>query len=458
MTFVRKPLAVALVATGLVLSSHARADDAALQKRLDAVEAQVRALQDELAQVRADAVGAKAAADTAAQSARTATAAVAASSAPVAGARVASAKTAADTAAAPPYAFPQIGPDTVLTSYGEIQYSRPTNATAETTADVGRFVIGLEHRFSDKTRMAAELEVEHAVSSADDSGEVEVEQGYVEHQFSDIISGKAGLFLMPIGLLNEYHEPTAYYGVFRNFVETAIIPTTWREIGLGSKFALDNGVTLEAGVTTGFDLAKWDPNASEGLESPLGSIHQEGQLARAKDLSVYGAVNWRGVPGLLVGGSVFYGGAGQGQEFPGNDAKVTLYEGHVRWTPGAWDLSALYARGEISNTAALNASFAGAPYPVPSAFDGWYAQAAYHLWSDGDMSFAPFARYERLNTAKAYEGIPQGFGPAPTPYTRVTTVGFNYYLNPNVVFKADYQWSQPDNSKNRLDLGVGYAF
>jgi Phosphate-selective porin O and P len=453
MKLAQKPLFVALVAAGLAMPLAARADDAALQKRIDALEAQLQALGAELAKVKADAASAKATAADAAQTARTASAAVAA--APAAAAVPPPAT--ATAAATPAYAFPQIGPNTVLNSYGEIQYSRPANATDKTTADVGRFVIGLEHRFDDRTRMASELEVEHAVSSADDSGEVEVEQLYIEHQFTDEASGKAGLFLMPVGLLNEHHEPIAYYGVFRNHVETAIIPTTWREIGLGSKFELDDGLTFEGGVTTGFDIGKWDPNSPEGLESPLGSIHQEGQLALARDLAVYGAVNWRGVPGLQLGGSIFYGGAGHGQNIPSSDAKVTLYEGHVRWQPGPWDLSALYARGEISDTAALNATFNGAPYPVPASFDGWYTQAAYHLWTNGTMSVAPFARYERYNTAKSFEGIPQGLGPSPTGNTGVTTVGVNYYLNPNVVFKADYQW-QSESSFNRFNLGVGYAF
>ncbi len=451
MTFARNPLAVALIAAGLALPGAARADDAALLKRIDTLEAQLRAMQDEIASVRADAATARQSADSAARSAQAAS--VAASAPPAAATTVAAAP-----APAAPYAFPQIGPNTVLSSYGEIQYARPTKATNQATADVGRFVIALAHSFDEKTRMAAEFEVEHAVSSADDRGEAEVEQAYVEHDFTDTISGKAGLFLMPVGLLNEHHEPTAYYGVFRNHVETSIIPTTWREVGLSGKFNVAEGVALQGGVTTGFDLSKWDPNSPDGLESPLGSIHQEGQLAHARDLSVFGAVDWRGVPGLLVGGSVFYGGAGQGQDFPGRDAKVTLYEGHVRWTPAAWDLSALYAHGEISNTAALNASFVGAPVPVPATFDGGYAQAAYHLWSNGDLSVAPFVRYERFNTAKSYEGVPQGLGPDPTPYTRVTTAGLNFYLNPNVVFKLDYQWSQPDNTKSQLDLGVGYAF
>src|SRR5438309_7235916 len=157
---------------------------------------------------------------------------------------------------------------------------------------------------------------------------------------------------MPFGLLNENHEPTAYYGVYRNFVETAIIPSTWRESGIQIVGNYDNGLTAQAGVTTGFDLNKWDATSSEGAESPLGSIHQELQLANARDLSVFGALNWRGVPGLLLGGSVFTGGATHGQSPVA--ARVGLWDLHARYTPGRWDFAGVYSRGTISNTAALN--------------------------------------------------------------------------------------------------------
>ena len=446
--------AVALTAAALAAAPLANADEAALAKRLDALSAQVEALQAEIARLKAES-----AANAAAANAAAAKSAAAATPAAPGALLDASAPRAASVAAAPPtYAFPQIGADTVLSSYGEIQYTRPTKRTDETTADVGRFVIGFQHRFDTRNKMVAELEVEHAVSSADDQGEVEVEQAYVEHQFTDALSAKAGLFLIPTGLLNEYHEPTAYYGVFRNHVETAIIPTTWREIGIGGTWRSDNGITVDAGLTTGFDLSKFDPNSEESRDSPLGSIHQEGQLAHARRLSGYAAVNWRGVPGLQVGGSAFYGGAGQGQDFAGRDAKVSLYEGHVRWTPGQWDLSALYARGHISNTQALNETFVGAPFLVPQSFYGWYGQGAYRVWASGDMSLAPFLRYERFNTAKSFASLPDGLAPDVPADSKVTTAGVNFWLHPGIVFKADYQWFQGDSTRNRFDLGAGYSF
>lgn len=351
------------------------------------------------------------------------------------------------------------GAQTVVTGYGEVNYNRPTKDASKAQTDVRRAVIGLQHRFDDKTKLVSEFEFEHAVASKDDNGEVEVEQLYVEREFDNGLRAKAGLFLIPAGLLNTNHEPTAFYGVERNFVETAIIPSTWREAGIGLSSTLENGLTWDLGLTTGFDLTKWDAAAEEGRESPLGSIHQEGQLAKSRDLSVHGALNWRGVPGLLLGGSVFTGKVGHATAgFAAPDARATLWDLHGRYTPGRWDLSAVYARGSFSNADTLNLTFAGNPTPVPSSFAGWYAQAAYQLWKSGDYTLAPFVRYEQFNTAKSYSAVPAGLGVATGPDEKVVTLGANFRVGEGVVLKADYQKFREDTTRDRLNLGVGFAF
>jgi hypothetical protein len=341
--------------------------------------------------------------------------------------------------------------------YGELSYSRPTDDSSDTTADVGRFVLGASYRFDERTRFISELEVEHAVSSADDSGEVEVEQAWIERELSDSLYAKFGLFLIPSGLLNESHEPTRYYGVFRNFVETAIIPSTWRELGAELEGNTASGLRWDVGITTGSDLSKWDATSSEGIESPLGAIHQEGQLARAKDLSGFLAANYTGIPGLRLGASVVAGDIGQGQ--PGFDNNtLTLWETHARWTPGAWDLSALYAHGHISNTAAVNLTLVGNPVLIPENFYGWYTQAAYIATLPNAWTLAPFARFERVNTASSYAFLGAGLTPDALQAEEVTTVGFNLNLSPGVVLKLDYQSFDRDSANDRVDLGVGYAF
>ncbi len=160
-----------------------------------------------------------------------------------------------------------------------------------------------------------------------------------------------------------------------------------------------------------------------------------------------------------MGGTLYYGGAGQHQPgFAAGDATITLAEAHARWQPGRWDISALAAQGHFHGVADLNATFAGQPTPVPDNFGGWYVQAAYKAWNNQEQALWPFARFEHLNTAKSFSGLPQGLAPAIQPDTRTLTVGANYYLLPQVVFKVDYQRFFNDSTLDRLNLGVGFDF
>jgi hypothetical protein len=429
-----RPIAIAVA---LALPLAAQADEAELMRRLEKLSNELEAVKAELAKMKKEREG---------------------------GMKPATTPTPAPQAAKPsetPYvnteaAAPAAESDTVLSSYGEINYNRPRKATENTVADLRRAIIGFQHRFDSDTKVVFELESEHAVTSADDPGETAVEQAFVEHRLGPRLAVRGGLMLIPTGLLNENHEPTAYYGVERNFVETAIIPSTWREGGFQIVGDIGNGMTLQGGVTTGFNINKWDATSTEGQESPLGSIHQEMALASAKDLSVFGALNFRGVPGLLVGGSVFTGGASQGaQGVP--RMRVTLWDLHARWTPGPWDFAAVYARGTISNTAAFNAPLAGNPSLVPAAFDGSYVQAAYRSRLGG-YGVAPFARLEYFNTGKKYDDIGAGLTPSPLPTERVITTGLNFDINRHVVVKADMQWFREVSANNRFNLGLGWSF
>ena len=152
---------------------------------------------------------------------------------------------------------------------------------------------------------------------------------------------------------------------------------------------------------------------------------------------------------------------------------MTLWEGHARWTPGNFDLSALYAHGSISNVAIANASNPGSPNPIPSQFYGYFLQGAYTLWERDDYRLAPFARWERYDMGSHYEGtsgpvVPTGLVPIsanpgdygywPINHDRVWTVGANFYTSPHLVFKIDYQWFEMNSNFTRLDLGMGLAF
>jgi len=423
-----RPFALSVVALGLSLAfgaAQAQSNESQLVKRLDALAAELDKVKAELAQI-------KAKADAPAIASRAP--AMASNNAPV--------------------ALPTPSP-TQLSAYGEINYAKPSKDSSATQANITRFVIGYQHRFDEKTKVVAELEVENAVASSSDSGEVAVEQVFVEHRLNDTYGLRAGLFLMPIGLTNQNHEPHTFFGVNRTTVETAIIPSTLREVGVQMFGEHDNGVSWSAGLSTGPDLTKWDPLNAEAVESPLRTVHQEGQLAKSKDLTVFGAVDWRGIPGLRLGGGLMTGKLGHGAAgFAGVGARYTLMDLHAKWTPGAWDLTALYARGTIAGAAALNATFAGAPYLVPNAFDGFYAQAAYKFRLSGDYAIAPFARYEIVNTGRGFDGSSN-----PGYQTEgIATVGATFNITPTVVVKADVQRYKIVSNNNRFNLGLGFSF
>src|SRR5258708_14578836 len=207
-----------------------------------------------------------------------------------------------------------------LWGYGELYYTHPTRDPGKAQADLARAVFGIGSSFDPRTEFNSEFEVEHAIASAGDVGEFEVEQFYVDRQLNDAATVRAGLFLMPFGLLNEHHEPTNFYGVQRNFVETLVIPSTWREGGVNIHGDTASGLSWNAGLTTGFDLSKWDyapefPQYSTALDlenrgsAPLQSTHQELVLANAHELSEYLALGYYGVPGLSLGAAISSGKA-----------------------------------------------------------------------------------------------------------------------------------------------------
>lgn len=375
-----------------------------------------------------------------------------------------------------------------LWGYGELYYTRPTREEKLAQADLARAVFGIGYSFDERTEFNSEFEMEHAVASATDPGEFEVEQFYIDRRLTDAVGLRAGLFLMPFGFLNEHHEPTNFYGVQRNFVETLIIPSTWREGGANLHGDTPFGLGWNVGLTTGFDLSRWNfapefPLYTTALDledsdsAPLQTSHQELALANSQHLSQYLALSYFGVPGLTLGGAISTGDAVKIPAPPNaaiaGNQRVTLWEGHARWTPGQFDLSALYARGAIGNLAVANASNPGSPNPIPSQFYGYYLQGAYTAWEQGAYRFAPFVRFEHYDLGSRYEGttgpvLPAGLVPVsaspgdygywPIDRDRVWTVGASFYTTPHVVFKVDYQWFELNADFTRLDLGLGLAF
>jgi Phosphate-selective porin O and P len=360
--------------------------------------------------------------------------------------------------------------DTSIGGYGEIIYNRYTKDTSQSQADLRRFVLFFGHRFNDNWTFNSEVEWEHAVASKNDNGEVEIEQAYLNYQFSQALQLKAGLILMPFGILNLSHEPPVFYGVERNEVETRIIPSTWREGGVGLWGTTVSGLTWDVGVTTGFDLAKLDD-----ASSPLAASHQELQNAKAHDVSFYGALGYKGASGLSAGLACFTGNSLQhnsdfranpdptsAPSFEGLAGRVTLTEAHARWQKNGFDLETLFSQGWIGDSAGMDKNITafntanGKSRPlVPESFYGWLVQAAYSIPVGREATLSPYAREEQYNTQAK---MPAGFNSDPANRDFVTTFGVSYRPITQLAFKADYQAYRHNTGTNRFNLGMGYMF
>jgi hypothetical protein len=267
--------------------------------------------------------------------------------------------------------------------------------------------------------------------------------------------------LLPIGVINEYHEPPVFYGVERNEVETRIIPSTWRELGFALRGNIANGLEYNTGFSTTPDASLYT-DASSGFRS----MRAQGNRVTANEFGYFAGLNYRGVPGLLLGGGLFTGNTaqnGQGKgagaaALQGVDANLTVWDLHARYTVAGLDLRALYSEGSLSDTAAINAAAglpAGSNDAAPESFSGWFVEAAYHVYRRGDIDVVPFVRFEDYNTQ---ESVAPGFTIDPLNDEDVTTVGVNLYVHPQVVFKFDVQDYGTDDTKDRFNVGLGWMF
>ena len=365
-------------------------------------------------------------------------------------------------ASAPPPATPgtlvglAAGSNT-LGGYGELNYNNYRDGDQKDQIDFRRFVLFFGHKFNDRLRFYSELEVEHALVEGGE-GAVELEQAYLDYRINDAFNLRAGNFLIPIGILNETHEPPTFFGVERNEVETRIIPSTWREAGIGAHGEIVQGLHYEAGITSSLDAGKFGEP-----ENGIREMRTELREAAAHDFAFYGSLNYRGLPGLSVGASLFTGNTGQnGASDPALknvNGRLVLWDVHGQYRLGGLELRGLYARGSLGDsdkiTAAAIARSGDSTQIAPKTFWGYYGEAGYHFRLDDEMELAPFARYERYNTQAS---VASGLSADPKNNERVTTFGVNFKLHPQVVFKADYQDFKEDSKKDRFSLGVGYMF
>lgn len=321
------------------------------------------------------------------------------------------------------------GKNTQIGGYGELHYNNlDTDNGRKKEIDFHRFVLFFGHQFNDRLRFFSELELEHAESGDGKNGEVELEQAYVEYDLNQDHHVKGGVFLLPVGILNETHEPPTFYGVERNPVEKNIIPTTWWA----------GGAALNGEMAPGWS---YDFAVHEGLDNDSYSIRsgrQKTSEADAHDLAATGRLKWTGVAGVELAGTLQYQeNITQGFD---NDASAWLFEAHADIRRGPFGLRALYAMWDIDGSGAKAAGL--------DEQEGFYIEPSYRF----TPKFGVFARYNQWDNEA---------GSSSDSEKKQYDVGFNFWPHPDVVLKADYQKQDNEGNSGEEDgfnLGVGYQF
>lgn len=332
-----------------------------------------------------------------------------------------------------------MGAKTKMGGYGELHYNNldsQTGGSDKNEVDFHRFVLFFSHEFNESIRFFSELELEHAltVDTADGSGpgEVELEQAYVEFDLNDQTSAKGGVFLVPVGILNETHEPNTFYGVERNPIESNIIPSTWWEAGAGLSGRFGSGWSYDAALTSGL-------NTTAGSNYAVRSGRQKVAKATAKDGAFTARLKWTGMPGVEWAATAHY----QQDITQSNDASAgnaTLFETHGIVSRGPFTLKALYASWDLDG--------AGPASVGADEQKGWYLEPSYKI----NAQFGLFARFNQWDNRA---------GDSADSEAEQWNAGFNYWPHENVVIKFDYEdqdMPAGSNERDGFNLGIGYQF
>ncbi|HET9950564.1 MAG TPA: hypothetical protein VFS09_02090 [Candidatus Eisenbacteria bacterium] len=334
--------------------------------------------------------------------------------------------------------------------YGEIHYNNPETGTMDKDAlarvDVHRLVLGWEYEFTSSIRMSAEVDFEHSAT------EIELEYALLEYDLTPTLSFRVGSLLLPVGPLNEFHEPPTYHSVERPYIETYVLPTTWQDIGLGLVGRTTNGaLAYRAYVVSGLDATGF--STSDGIRGG----RQHGVEAKAEDLGLVGRLEYAIKGGFTLGTSGYVGGADQGTPGLGS-VDVTIFEGDLRFRRGAFDLRGEWAGVSIGNSDSVSIAVGE---PVGSNIWGVTWEAAFDLING--RSKAPgralwlFTRYERFDTNGDTE---PGIARDPAAERKVFTTGVSYRPVREVALKTDVEfWKDgADQDLTRLNVGAAFQF
>ena len=308
--------------------------------------------------------------------------------------------------------------------YGEYNYQKFVSDQngRDDQFDALRFVLYTGYKFNDWILFNSEVEFEHAVIGEDtitsDGGEIALEFMSLDFLLWEPFNVRAGLLLVPMGFVNEIHEPPFFYGVFRPEAERRIIPTTWREGGVGFFGTLAPGLDYRAYLMNGLN--------AEGFESSgIREARQSGDRALAEDLAGVVRLDYVPLAGTKLGGSFWVGDSGQNQSYAGQKPGVftAIWEAHAQVEyRGVW-FRTLGAFVSIDDAAALSQALQDT---IANNMFGFYVETAYDvlplLLPETTQSLAPFFRYEIVDTQ---DDVPRGYVRVPGSDMQIYQVGLS---------------------------------
>lgn len=352
--------------------------------------------------------------------------------------------------------------------YGQIDYNQGFNDTARTNGklDVHRMVLFFGYKFNDRVNFVTEVEFEHVK-------EVYVEQAFINYKILPALNLKAGLMLIPMGIQNEYHEPTTFNGVERTSVEHDIVPTTWRELGIGFGGNIDN-LSLKYQIYAVNGFLGYDGGGKLRGKDGFRKGRQKGAESTMSTPNLSTKVDYYGIKGLKLGLAGYFGKTqstlydgllnndttGLLQQADSSVVGLTMVGFDVRYTFKAFQARGQVIHSSVSNTKEYN-TFTGKD--LGSSMLGYYGEVGYDVLSlfnkDVKEELVIFGRYEYWDThATVTDELTKN-----DVYDRsAITVGLSYHVAKGAVIKVDYQMfeneAEGNQSSNFFNMGLGVWF
>ena len=334
--------------------------------------------------------------------------------------------------------------------YGEVLYNQPTNLNGE--LDVQRLVMLFGYKFDNRVQFVTEIEFEHVK-------EVYIEQAFINYSVANGLNIRAGLMLVPMGIITEFHEPTTFNGVERPSMDKVIVPTTWREIGIGVSGRFD-GLSLryQAYLFNGFLSHDGEEGKLKG-SSGLRGGRQKGAESVVDQFNLSAKLDYYGIPNLRLGLSGYSGRtqAVDGQNaIPGSDVGVAMLGLDARFKWQNLSARGQFVHASLSDTDAYN-TLTGRD--LGSALGGFYVETAYNLLPLANRQrLDAFVRYENYDTHK---NVGTSIVKNPAFDREEWTLGLSYHMSIGTVFKVDYQSKKTglaDSQFGQFNVGVGVWF